>query len=214
MELVQAISRYVMILVEATDTTYISCRTIYDGDLEVAFRSNTCYVRNLEGDDLLTGSRESNLYTISISELEASSLVSCEEGKSKKASFPSQLVPRIKSILELIHMDLRGPMRIESINGKKYILVIVHDYSCYTWVYFLRSKYEALDRIINFINQVQRNLKAQILKIRTDSGTEFKNEKLRSFYAKLGIIHHTSIARTPQQNGVVERRNSTLIEAA
>ncbi|GJW28387.1 retrovirus-related pol polyprotein from transposon TNT 1-94 [Tanacetum coccineum] len=205
-------------------------------DMEIMFkaifRSNTCYVWNLEGDDLLTGSQESNLYTISISELVASSLVylvdgllkfkydkdhlcsTCKEGKSKKASFPSQLVPRIKSILELIHMDLCGPIRVESINGKKYILVIVDDYSCYTWVYFLRSKYEALDRIINFINQVQRNLKAQILKIRTDSGTEFKNEKLRSFYAKLGIIHHTSIARTPEQNGVVERRNHTLVEAA
>ncbi|GJW62851.1 retrovirus-related pol polyprotein from transposon TNT 1-94 [Tanacetum coccineum] len=53
---------------------------------------------------------------------------------------------------------------------------------------------------------------AQILKIRTDNGTELKNEKLRLFYAKLGIIHHTSIARTPQQNGVVERRNRTLFE--
>ncbi|GJU72744.1 retrovirus-related pol polyprotein from transposon TNT 1-94 [Tanacetum coccineum] len=68
--------------------------------------------------------------------------------------------------------------------------------------------------IINFINQVQRSLKAKILKIRTDNGTEFKNEKLRLFYAKLGIVHHTSTARTPQQNGVVERRNCTLVEAA
>ncbi|GJY13052.1 gag-pol polyprotein [Tanacetum coccineum] len=61
--------------------------------------------------------------------------------------------------------------------------------------------------IINFINHVQRNLKALILKIRTDNGTEFKNKKLRSFYAKLGIVHNTSIAQTSQQNGVVERRN-------
>ncbi|GKA80144.1 retrovirus-related pol polyprotein from transposon TNT 1-94 [Tanacetum coccineum] len=68
--------------------------------------------------------------------------------------------------------------------------------------------------IIDFINQVQRNLKAQILTIQTDNGTEFKNKKLRTFYAKLGIVHKTSIARTPQQNGVVERRNHTLVEAA
>ncbi|GKE77577.1 retrovirus-related pol polyprotein from transposon TNT 1-94 [Tanacetum coccineum] len=68
--------------------------------------------------------------------------------------------------------------------------------------------------IIKFINQVQRSLKAQILKIRTDNGTEFKNEKLQSLYAKLGIVHHTSTARTPQQNGVVERRNRTLVEVA
>ncbi|GKB23248.1 retrovirus-related pol polyprotein from transposon TNT 1-94 [Tanacetum coccineum] len=76
------------------------------------------------------------------------------------------------------------------------------------FVYFLHTKDEAPDIIIDFINQVKRNLKAQILKIQT----EFKNEKLRSFYAKLGIVHNTSIARRPQQKGVVERRNRTLVE--
>ncbi|GKF84246.1 retrovirus-related pol polyprotein from transposon TNT 1-94 [Tanacetum coccineum] len=68
--------------------------------------------------------------------------------------------------------------------------------------------------IIDFVNQVQRNLNASIMTIRTDIGTRFKNEKLRSFYEKLGIVHKTSIARTPQQNGVVERRYHTLVEAA
>ncbi|GKC72703.1 retrovirus-related pol polyprotein from transposon TNT 1-94 [Tanacetum coccineum] len=236
----------------------------YDGDLEVAFRSNTCYVRNLKGDDLFTGSRDSNLYTFSISEMATSSPVclmsratstkswlwhhwlshlnfgtinqltshdlvdglpkfkyhknhlclACEHGKSKKALLPPKLVPSTESKLELLHIDLCGPMRVASINGKKYILVIVDDYSRYTWVYFLRTKDEAPDMIINFVNQVQRNLKASILTIRIDNGTEFKNEKLRVFYAKLGIVHKTSIARTPQQNGVVERHNRTLAEAA
>nr|GEX68941.1 ribonuclease H-like domain-containing protein [Tanacetum cinerariifolium] len=73
---------------------------------------------------------------------------------------------------------------------------------------------EAPDMIIDFINQVQRNLKAQILTIQTDNGTEFNNEKLRAFYAKLGIVHKTSIARAPQQKGIVKRRNRTLVEAA
>ncbi|GJX60681.1 retrovirus-related pol polyprotein from transposon TNT 1-94 [Tanacetum coccineum] len=99
-------------------------------------------------------------------------------------------------------MDLCRPMRVESINGKKYILVIIDDYSRYTWVYFLRTKDEAPDIIINFINQDKHNLKALILKIRTDNGTEFKNEKLRSFYAKLGIVHLNSTTRTPQQNAI------------
>ncbi|GJY45560.1 retrovirus-related pol polyprotein from transposon TNT 1-94 [Tanacetum coccineum] len=204
-----------------------------DGDLEVAFRSNTCYVQNLEGDDLLMGSRDSNLYTISISEMAASSLVclmsratstkswlwhrrlshlnfstinqltlndlvdrllklkytkdhlcsACEQGTSKKASLLPKLVPSTKSKLELLHMDLCGPIQVASINGKKYILVIVDDYSRYTWVYFLRTKDEAPKMIIDFVNQ-------------------------------LGIVHKTSIARMPQQNGVVERRNCTLVEAA
>ncbi|GJW55561.1 retrovirus-related pol polyprotein from transposon TNT 1-94 [Tanacetum coccineum] len=235
-----------------------------EGDLEVSFRSNTCYVWNLEGDDLLMGSQDSDLYTISISEMAASSPVclmsratstkswlwhhrlsdmnfgtinqltsndlvdgllkfkytkdhlcsSCEHGKSKKASLPAKLVPSTESKLELLHMDLCGPMRVASINGKIYILMIVDDYSRYTWVYFLRTKDEAPDMIIDFVNQVQRNLKAQILTIRTDNGTELKNKKLRSFYAKLGIVHKTSIALMPQQNGIVECRNRTLVEAA
>ncbi|GJZ39672.1 integrase, catalytic region, zinc finger, CCHC-type containing protein [Tanacetum coccineum] len=191
-----------------------------DRDLEVAFRSNTCYVWNLEGYDLLTGSRDSNLYTISISEMAASSPVclmsratSTKSWLCKKVSLPPKLVPSTESKLELLHMDLCGLMRVVSINGKKYILMIVDDYSRYTWVYFLCTKDEAPDMIIDFVNQVQRNLKASILTIRTDNGTEFKNEKLRVFYAKLGIVYKTSIARMPQQNGVVEIRNRTLVEA-
>nr|GEU33297.1 hypothetical protein [Tanacetum cinerariifolium] len=110
-----------------------------------------------------------------------------EQGKIKKASLPPKLVPRTESKLELLHMDLCGAIRVASINGKKYILVIVDDYSRYTWVYFLCIKDEAPDMIIDFINQVQRNLKAQILTIQTDNGTEFKHEKLQAFYAKLDL---------------------------
>nr|GEV04270.1 copia protein [Tanacetum cinerariifolium] len=98
----------------------------------------------------------------------------------QKASLSPKLVPSTESKLELLHIDLCGPMRVASINGKKYILVVVDDYSRFVWVYFLRTKDEAPDMIINFVNQVQRNLKALILTIRTDNGTEFKNKKLRS----------------------------------
>ncbi|GKB54092.1 putative ribonuclease H-like domain-containing protein [Tanacetum coccineum] len=168
---------------------------------------NFCTINQLRSNDLVDG--------LSKFKYNKDHLCSaCEQGKSKKASLPQKLVPSIESKLKLLHMDLCGPMRVASINGKKYILMIIDDYSRYTWVYFLRTKDEAPDMIINFVNQFQRNLKAQILTIRTDNGTEFKNEKLRAFYAKLGIVHKTSIARTPQQNGVVERRNRTLIEAA
>ncbi|GJV54055.1 integrase, catalytic region, zinc finger, CCHC-type containing protein [Tanacetum coccineum] len=142
------------------------------------------------GDDLLTGSRDSNLYTICISEMVASSPVCL---MSRATSTKSWLWHRRLSLLNF---------------------VIIDDYSRYNWVYFLRTKDEALDMIIDFINQVQRNLKAQILTIQSDNGIEIKNEKLRAFYVKLGIIHKTSISRTPQQNGVVERRNQTLVEDA
>ncbi|GKB71516.1 retrovirus-related pol polyprotein from transposon TNT 1-94 [Tanacetum coccineum] len=105
-------------------------------------------------------------------------------------------------------------MRVASINGKKYILVIVDDYSRYTWVYFLHSKYETPEIIKKFIAQAQLNYKAKVCKIRTENGTEFKNATLKAYYEKLGIMQQFSTARTPQQNGVVERRNRTLVEAA
>ncbi|GJS37180.1 integrase, catalytic region, zinc finger, CCHC-type containing protein [Tanacetum coccineum] len=116
--------------------------------------------------------------------------------------------------LYLLHMDLCGPMRVASVNGKKYILVIVDDYSRFTWVKCLRSKDEAPDFIIKFLKMIQVRLKVPVRRIRTDNGTEFVNQTLCEYYEKVGISHETSVARSPQQNGVIERRNRTLIEAA
>ncbi|GJU29803.1 integrase, catalytic region, zinc finger, CCHC-type containing protein [Tanacetum coccineum] len=152
------------------------------------------------GEDLLTCSRDSNLYALSISEMPTSS-----PGRAKKATFLPKSILGTTFKLELIHMDLCGPMRVKTVNRNKHILVIVDDYSQHTWVYFLRTKDETPEMIIKFITQIQRNMKVLILKVRFDNGTEFKNEKLRSYYEKLGIMHQTSVARTPQQNGVVER---------
>nr|GFC98524.1 retrovirus-related Pol polyprotein from transposon TNT 1-94 [Tanacetum cinerariifolium] len=73
---------------------------------------------------------------------------SCEQGKSKQASHPPKPVPNLRQRLHLLHMDLCGPIRIASINGKRYVLVIVDDYSRYTWVHFHRSKDEAPEMII------------------------------------------------------------------
>ncbi|GKA45358.1 retrovirus-related pol polyprotein from transposon TNT 1-94 [Tanacetum coccineum] len=111
-------------------------------------------------------------------------------------------------------MDLCGPMRVASINGKKYILVIVDDYSRYTWTLFLRSKDETPEVLQDFITMIQRNLQAQVISVRTDRGTEFLNKTLHAYFKQEGIEHQTSTPRTPEQNGVVERRNRTLIEAA
>nr|GEX75549.1 retrovirus-related Pol polyprotein from transposon TNT 1-94 [Tanacetum cinerariifolium] len=106
------------------------------------------------------------------------------------------------------------PMRVESINGKKYTLVIIDDYSRFNWVKFLRSKDETPDFIIKFLKMIQVRLKVLVRRIRTDNGTEFVNQTLRDYYEEVGISYETSVARSPQQNGVVERRNHTLIEAA
>ncbi|GKE97901.1 putative ribonuclease H-like domain-containing protein, partial [Tanacetum coccineum] len=111
-------------------------------------------------------------------------------------------------------MDLCRPMRIQSINGRKYILVIVDDYSRFTWVKFLRSKDEVLEFVIKFLKMIQVRLNATVPNIGTNNGTKFVNQTLKAYYEEVGISHQTSVARTPQQNGIVERRNRTLMEAA
>nr|GFB94449.1 putative ribonuclease H-like domain-containing protein [Tanacetum cinerariifolium] len=111
-------------------------------------------------------------------------------------------------------MDLCGPMRVASINGKRYVLVIVDDYSRYTWTHFLRSKDETPEVLIDFLRLVQRGLHAQVRIVRTDKGTEFLNQFLHAYFAAEGIHHQTSVARTHEQNGVIERRNRTLVEAS
>nr|GEY75039.1 putative ribonuclease H-like domain-containing protein [Tanacetum cinerariifolium] len=179
--------------------------SIHDTYLEVAFRRNACFFRNLEGVDLLKG----------LPKFKKEHLCpSCEQGKSKRASHPPKPVPNSRQRLHLLYMDLCGPMRIASINGKRYILVIVDDYSRYTWVHFLRSKDEAPEVNINFLKRITVLLQSPIIIIRTDNGTEFKNQVLKVYFDSVGISHQMSSVRTPQQNGVVERRNRTLVEAA
>ncbi|GJZ62725.1 retrovirus-related pol polyprotein from transposon TNT 1-94 [Tanacetum coccineum] len=250
--------------VEGLNHNLFSVGQFCDADLEVAFRKSTCFVRDLQGNDLLTGNRGSDLYTISLQETTSSTPIcfmakasptqawlwhrrlshlnfdyitllskkdivtglpklkyvkdqlcsSCEMSKAKRSSFKSKAVPSSKGRLNLLHMDLCGPMRVASINGKKYILVIVDDYSRYTWTLFLRSKDETPEVLKDFLTMIQRNLQAQVISVRTDRGTEFLNKTLHAYFKEEGIEHQTSTPRTPEQNGVVERRNRTLVEAA
>ncbi|GKD55820.1 retrovirus-related pol polyprotein from transposon TNT 1-94, partial [Tanacetum coccineum] len=184
-----------------------------DADLEVAFRKSTCYIRDLKGNDLLTGSRGTDLYSITLQDLTTPNPVCL---MAKATSSQAWLWHRCLShlIFDAINLLLKNNIVNESINGKKYVLVIVDDYSRYTWTYFLRSKDETPGVLIDFLTLVQRGLHAQVTTVRTDKGTEFLNKTLHAYFAKEGIRHETSTARTPEQNGVVERRNRTLVEAA
>nr|GEY23187.1 integrase, catalytic region, zinc finger, CCHC-type, peptidase aspartic, catalytic [Tanacetum cinerariifolium] len=105
--------------------------------------------------------------------------------------------------LYLLHMDLYGLIRTESIMERKYILVIVDNYFRFTWVKFLRSKDEAPDFIIKFLKMIQVRIKVSIRRIRTNNGTEFVNQTLREYYKQIGISHETSVAHSPQQNEAV-----------
>nr|GEZ21245.1 retrovirus-related Pol polyprotein from transposon TNT 1-94 [Tanacetum cinerariifolium] len=135
-------------------------------------------------------------------------------GKSKKSSYQPKVKDTNQEKLYLLHIDLCGPMRVASINRKRYILVIVDDYSRFTWVRFLRSKDESPEAIIRCIKNIQFRLNATVRNVRTDNETEFVNQILCEFYENVGISHQTSAARTSQQNGVVERQNRTIVEAA
>ncbi|KAJ9536147.1 hypothetical protein OSB04_un000680 [Centaurea solstitialis] len=138
----------------------------------------------------------------------------CEKGKQTRASFKSKQMSSIRSPLQLLHMDLFGPVNVQSIAGKKYTLVIVDEYSRYTWVFFLRSKSDAPEEIILFVRKMEKLNNLSVRSIRSDHGTEFKNSTLETFFDQKGISQNFSSVRTPQQNGVAERRNRTLIEAA
>ncbi|GKE22673.1 retrovirus-related pol polyprotein from transposon TNT 1-94, partial [Tanacetum coccineum] len=235
--------------VEGLGHNLFSVGQFCDSDLEVAFRKHSCFVRDINGADLLKGSRSTNLYMISIDDMMKSSPIcllskaskskswlwhrrlnhlnfgtindlarqdlvrglprlkfekdhlcsACQLGKSKKFSHKPKSENTNMEVLHTLHMDLCGPMRVQSINGKKYILVIVDDYSRFTWVKFLRSKDETPEFVINFLKQIQVGLNKTVRYIRTDNGTEFVNQVMSKYYEEVGVV---------------ERRNRTLVEAA
>nr|GEZ00346.1 hypothetical protein [Tanacetum cinerariifolium] len=133
------------------------------------------------------------------------------QGKSKRASNPPKPVPNSKQRLHLLHMDLCGPMRVASINGKRYVLVILDDYSRYTWVHFLRTKDETPKVIKNFLKKISVRLQAPVIIVHTDNKTEFKNQVLKEYFDSVGITHENSAAKTPQNRTLVEAARTMLI---
>ncbi|GJV89354.1 putative ribonuclease H-like domain-containing protein [Tanacetum coccineum] len=140
--------------------------------------------------------------------------VACQKGKQHRASCKSKIKNSISLPLYLLHMDLFGPTFIKSLKKKMYCLVVTDDYSRFTWVFFLATKDETSGILKSFIIGIENLVDHKVKVIRCDNGTEFKNREMNQFYEMKGILRQFSIARTPQQNGVAERRNKTLIEAA
>ncbi|GJZ62033.1 putative ribonuclease H-like domain-containing protein [Tanacetum coccineum] len=140
--------------------------------------------------------------------------VACQKGKQHKASYKAKSVSSISHSLQLLHIDLFGPTSVRSLNHKTYCLVITDDFSRFSWVFFLRTKDETSGILKDFIRQIENQLNQKVKTIRCDNGTEFKNKDVIEFCGSKGIKREYSNARTPQQNGVAERKNRTLIEAA
>ncbi|GJX49113.1 putative ribonuclease H-like domain-containing protein [Tanacetum coccineum] len=140
--------------------------------------------------------------------------VACQKGKQHRASCKSKIENSINLPLHLLHMDLFGPTFVKSLMKKMYCLVVTDDYSRFTWVFFLATKDETSGILKSFITGIENLVDHKVKVIRYDNGTEFKNKEMNQFCEMKGILRQYSVARTPQQNGVAERRNRTLIEAA
>ncbi|GJW03580.1 putative ribonuclease H-like domain-containing protein [Tanacetum coccineum] len=140
--------------------------------------------------------------------------VACQKGKQHRASCKSKTENSISLPLHLLHMDLFGPTFVKRLMKKMYCLVVIDDYSRFTWVFFLVTKDETSGILKSFITRIENLVDHKVKVIRCDNGTEFKNKEMNQFCEMKGIMRQFSVARTPQQNGVAERRNRTLIEAA
>ncbi|XP_042983356.1 uncharacterized protein LOC122312767, partial [Carya illinoinensis] len=138
----------------------------------------------------------------------------CQFGKQTKTSFKTKKHISTTRPLQLIHMDLFGPNRVASLGGKYYAFVIVDDFSRYTWVIFLAHKDEAHNAFTKLCKRIQNEKGYTISSIRSDRGKEFVNKNIETFCDENGFIHNFSAPRTPQQNGVVERKNRSLQEMA
>nr|GEV79452.1 retrovirus-related Pol polyprotein from transposon TNT 1-94 [Tanacetum cinerariifolium] len=236
--------------VEGLGHNLFSVGQFCDKGLEVAFRKSTCFVRNEDGVDFLTGNRSSNLYTIAVNEVasnsptcllaKSSSLQSwlwhqrrshlnsatinnlvknnlvqcllkmkfekdhlcsaCEQRMIHQKHHKSKTTFVSNKPLYRLQMDLCGLMCVESINGKRYVLVVIDDYSGYTWVFFLHSKDEASEVIISFIKKTQVNIQLEVQRVRPNNGTEFMNKTLAKFFDLVVIcfpwLHITIITRS------------------
>jgi transposase InsO family protein len=138
----------------------------------------------------------------------------CQAGKQVGSHHPHKNIMTTDRSLELLHIDLFSPIAYISINGSKYCLVIVDDYSRFTWVFFLQEKSQTQETLKGFLRRAQNEFGLRIKKIRSDNGTEFKNSQIEGFLEDEGIKHEFSSPYTPQQNGVVERKKITLLDMA
>ncbi len=152
----------------------------------------------------------------------------CVIGKGHRQPFPKKSASHSKRLLELVHSDVVGPMEVPSLGGSLYFITFIDDFSKWTTVYTMKKKSGALPCFIKFHKMAEKHTGNKLLKVniirrkpgtidqikvlRTDNGGEYVSNKFKSYLEEHGIVHQTTIAYTPQQNGVAERMNRTLID--
>ncbi|KAL4354255.1 hypothetical protein GQ457_06G039790 [Hibiscus cannabinus] len=138
----------------------------------------------------------------------------CQKGKQTKLSFPVNQAWRASEKLQLVHTDLCGPMRISSLNGSRYFLIFIDDFSRWCWVFFLKQKSEVFDVFQSFKANSENQSGKKIKTLRSDNGSKYTSRQFASYLKKLGIHHQLTVVYTPQQNGVSERKNRTVLNMA
>ncbi|GKA70358.1 zinc finger, CCHC-type containing protein [Tanacetum coccineum] len=135
----------------------------------------------------------------------------CLIGKQNRAPFPKKAKTRSTSPLDLVYGDLCGPITPPTPSGKKYIFLLVDDYSRYMWVYFLSTKDQVFDTFKEYKSTVEKELRTTLRMLRTDRGGEFTSNEFTQYCKENGIARQLTAPYSPQQNGVVERRNRTIM---
>ncbi|CAM8990990.1 unnamed protein product [Rhodiola kirilowii] len=138
----------------------------------------------------------------------------CLRGKQHREPFPVGKARRANQPLELVHTDLCGPVEVESLGGKRYMMALVDDFSRKTWVYFLREKSEAFRTFKEFKTFVEKQSGYTLKTLRSDRGGEFTSNEFSSYCRTEGIRRQLTASYTPQQNGIAERKNRTIFEMA
>ena len=178
---------------------------------------NKRYIHDLVSKELTKG------LSLKVSSKDVLDCEACTQGKMHRSSFPKQSQHRATKILELIHSDLCGPMQVNSTGGSRYMLTFTDDYSRYTHVYFLKKKSEVLQKFKDFValaenmsgNHVEKlNIYTNnFKKFRTDNGGEYTSNEFQKYCSEKGIAREFTNPHTPEQNGVSERLNRTIMEA-
>ncbi|CAH9090143.1 unnamed protein product [Cuscuta epithymum] len=137
----------------------------------------------------------------------------CIRAKQTRLPFPTSTIKTTRCF-ELIHCDIWGPYRCDSISGARYFLSIVDDFTRGVWVYLMKNKSEVSQLLIQFCNMIYTQFEQKVKRVRADNGVEFQTNNLIDYYGRTGILLETSCTDTPQQNGVVERKHRHILEIA
>ncbi|GFT16421.1 retrovirus-related Pol polyprotein from transposon TNT 1-94 [Trichonephila clavipes] len=180
-----------------------------NGSIEI-WRQRFCHVNN---DYLVKTSKNDSVKGLPhLTDNGKTHCIPCKLAKSKRVSFKKTGAVRSKRPLELLHMDLCGPMPTESQGGNKYFLSIIDDYSRKVTVFPIRNKSDLFHTFIRFQKRAERFLSKKVIAVRTDGGLEFCNKDMDNFLTELGIKHEVTNSYTPEMNGVAERFNLTALD--